>query len=117
MTHRTALVTGATQQMADAVAGHLGLFDAAYGSKDGINLTGARKAQFLEQTYGPAGYSYIGDAPADFAVWQGAAAAVTINSSKAFQARVEKLVADATHLPADRAGLRDYLEAMRPHQF
>lgn len=114
---RTALVTGATQQMADAVAGHLGLFDAVYGSKDGINLTGAHKAQFLEQTYGPAGYSYIGDAPADFAVWQGAAAAVTINSSKAFQARVEKLVADATHLPADRAGLRDYLEAMRPHQW
>jgi len=114
---RVVLVTGATQAMADAVAGHLGLFDAAYGSKEGVNLTGARKAQFLEETFGPAGYSYIGDAPADFAVWQGAAAAVTVNPSKAFQARVEALIADATHLPARRAGMRDYLEAMRPHQW
>ncbi|MBL0966679.1 MAG: UbiA family prenyltransferase [Blastomonas sp.] len=114
---RVALVTGATQAMADAVAGHLGLFDSAYGSKDGVNLTGARKARFLEDTFGPAGYSYIGDAPADFAVWQGAAAAVTVNPSKAFQARVEALIADATHLPARRAGVRDYLEAMRPHQW
>ncbi|WP_116969147.1 UbiA family prenyltransferase [Blastomonas sp. UPD001] len=114
---RVALVTGATQAMADAVAGHLGLFDSAYGSKDGVNLTGARKARFLEETFGPAGYSYIGDAPADFAVWQGAAAAVTVNPSKAFQARVEALIADATHLPARRAGVRDYLEAMRPHQW
>ena len=114
---RVVLVTGATQAMADAVAGHLGLFNAAYGSKDGVNLTGARKAQFLEETFGPAGYSYIGDAPADFAVWQGAAAAVTVNPSKAFHARVEALIADATHLPARRAGVRDYLQAMRPHQW
>jgi len=114
---QVALVTGATQAMADAVAGHLGLFDCAYGSSDGINLTGSRKAALLEEKFGPAGYSYIGDAPADFAVWQSAAAAVTINPSKAFQAKVEALVADATHLPARRAGVRDYLEAMRPHQW
>lgn len=114
---RVALVTGATQQMADAVAGHLGIFDAAHGSCDGINLTGAKKAQFLDATFGPAGYSYIGDAPADFAIWQGAAGAITLNSSKAFQARVEALVADAIHLPARKAALSDYLEAMRPHQW
>lgn len=114
---RVALVTGATQQMADAVAGHLGIFDAAHGSSDGINLTGAQKAQFLDATFGPAGYSYIGDAPADFPVWQGAAGAITLNSSKAFQARVEALVADAIHLPARKALLADYIEAMRPHQW
>ncbi|WP_033927443.1 UbiA family prenyltransferase [Sphingomonas sp. 35-24ZXX] len=114
---RVALVTGATQQMADAVAEHLGIFDAAHGSCDGINLTGAKKAQFLDATFGPAGYSYIGDAPADLAIWQGAAGAITLNSSKAFQARVETLVADAIHLPARKAAVSDYLEAMRPHQW
>lgn len=114
---RAVLVTGATQQMADAVARHLGIFDGAYGSSDGINLTGARKARFLDATFGPAGYSYIGDAPADFAVWESAAGAITINSSKAFQARVEALVADAIHLPARKARLADYVEAMRPHQW
>lgn len=114
---RVALVTGATQQMADAVARHLGIFDAAHGSLDGINLTGANKARFLDETFGPGGYSYIGDAPADFAVWQGAAGAITINSSKAFQAKVEALVADAIHLPARKASPADYLKAMRPHQW
>jgi 4-hydroxybenzoate polyprenyltransferase/phosphoserine phosphatase len=114
---RVALVTGATQAMADAVAGHLGIFDAAHGSSAGINLTGAKKARFLDETFGPGGYSYIGDAPADFAVWQGAAGAITINSSKAFQAKVEALVADAIHLPARKARLADYLQAMRPHQW
>ena len=103
--------------MADAVAGHLGIFDAAHGSSAGINLTGAKKARFLDETFGPGGYSYIGDAPADFAVWQGAAGAITINSSKAFQAKVEALVADAIHLPARKVRLADYLQAMRPHQW
>lgn len=114
---RVALVTGATQDVANAVADHLGLFDMVHGSSGDLNLTGARKARFLEEKFGPAGYSYIGDAPADFAVWQGAAAAVTINPSKAFQAKVDRLVADATHLPARRASLSDFLETMRPHQW
>ncbi|MGQ3177081.1 MAG: haloacid dehalogenase-like hydrolase, partial [Blastomonas fulva] len=106
---RVALVTGATQAMADAVALHLGIFDAAHGSSGSINLTGARKARFLDETFGPGGYSYIGDAPADFPVWQGAAGAITINSSKAFHAKVERLVADAIHLPARKARLADYI--------
>jgi 4-hydroxybenzoate polyprenyltransferase/phosphoserine phosphatase len=114
---RVALVTGATQAMAEAVALHLGIFDSAHGSSDGINLKGAKKAQFLDEMFGPGGYSYIGDAPADFAIWQGAAGAITINSSKAFQAKVERLVADAIHLPARKARLSDYLQAMRPHQW
>lgn len=114
---RVALVTGATQAMADAVALHLGVFDSVHGSSDGINLKGASKARFLDEMFGPGGYSYIGDAPADFAVWQGAAGAITINSSKAFQAKVEKLVADAIHLPAPKARIADYLQAMRPHQW
>lgn len=114
---RVALVTGATQAMADAVALHLGIFDAAHGSSGSINLTGARKARFLDETFGPGGYSYIGDAPADLPVWQGAAGAITINSSKAFQAKVERLVADAIHLPARKARLADYIQAMRPHQW
>ncbi|WP_017670774.1 UbiA family prenyltransferase [Blastomonas sp. AAP53] len=114
---RVALVTGATQQMADAVARHLGIFDAAHGSSGGTNLTGTEKARFLDETFGHGGYSYIGDAPADLLIWEGAAGAITINSSKAFQAKVEALVADAVHLPARKARLGDYLEAMRPHQW
>lgn len=114
---RTALVTGATQAIADAVAAHLGLFDEAHGSGNGINLSGAKKARFLEERFGPAGYSYIGDAVADMPVWQGSAGAVTINRSKAFQARVDALGKDTMHLPAAPSRLLDYLRVLRPHQW
>ena len=114
---RIALVTGATQATADAVAGHLGLFDEAHGSADGINLTGTRKACFLEERFGPAGYSYIGDAPADIPVWQGAAYAVTLNPNKGFRARVDALGKETLHLHAAAPRARDYLRVMRPHQW
>lgn len=114
---RTALVTGATQGIADAVSAHLGLFDEAHGSSDGVNLSGLRKAKFLEERFGPAGYSYIGDAKADLPVWQGSAGVVTINRSKAFQARVDALGKETVHLPTVPTRLLDYLRVMRPHQW
>ncbi|MFN3475082.1 MAG: UbiA family prenyltransferase [Blastomonas sp.] len=114
---RTALVTGATQGIADAVSAHLGLFDEAHGSSDGVNLSGVRKAKFLEERFGPAGYSYIGDAKADLPVWQGSAGAVTINRSKAFQARVDALGKETVHLPTVPTRPLDYLRVMRPHQW
>lgn len=114
---RTALVTGATQSIAETVGNHLGLFDEVHGSRDGINLSGTRKARFLEERFGPAGYTYIGDAPADLPVWQGSAGAVTVNPSKAFQARVDAVGKDTVHLPAAPSRLADYLRVMRPHQW
>lgn len=64
------LVTGSAQGLASAVADHLGLFDDAWGSTDPVNLTGPRKAAALTDRYGAGGFDYVGDSPADLAVWE-----------------------------------------------
>jgi phosphoserine phosphatase len=76
---RVALVTASDQQLADAMAAHLGLFDEVFGSDGARNLKGANKAAFLAERYGKGNYAYIGDAKADLKVWHGAAHAV-VNS-------------------------------------
>jgi len=113
---RVALVTASVQRTADAVAGHLGLFDEAYGSREGVNLKGANKARFLQSKFAN-GYTYIGDAAADIPAWEHAARAVTVNANKAFRARVDALGKETAHLEAGSARARDYLRVMRPHQW
>jgi 4-hydroxybenzoate polyprenyltransferase len=114
---RVALVTASVQSTADAVAAHIGLFDEAHGSGNGINLKGASKARFLEERFGDKGYTYIGDCPADFPVWEQATHAVTVNPSKAFRDRVDAIGKETEHLPATSPGVIDYLRALRPHQW
>jgi 4-hydroxybenzoate polyprenyltransferase/phosphoserine phosphatase len=114
---RTALVTASVQATADAIAEHLGLFDEAHGSIGGVNLKGANKARFLEERFGSAGYVYIGDAPADLPVWESANSAVTVNASTTFRSRVDALGKETAHLPAASPSARDYLQALRPHQW
>ncbi|MGJ3243853.1 MAG: UbiA family prenyltransferase [Opitutales bacterium] len=67
------LVTASDQAIADRLADRTGLFDAAYGSRPGLNLKGRRKAAFMDDTFGEKAYVYLGDAPADRAVWPHAA--------------------------------------------
>lgn len=69
---RLLLVTGSAQAMADSVSAHLGLFDAAWGSRPHLNLTGPRKAETLTGAFGVGGYDYVGDSPADLPVWESA---------------------------------------------
>lgn len=114
---RIALVTASIQSTADAVAAHLGLFDEAHGSGNGVNLKGARKARFLEAKFGETGFTYIGDGDVDLPIWESAAQAVTVNPSKAFRARVDAIGKETEHLPAERARMSDYLRVLRPHQW
>jgi 4-hydroxybenzoate polyprenyltransferase/phosphoserine phosphatase len=113
---RTALVTASIQGTADSVADHLGLFDEAHGSGEGINLKGTEKARFLQARF-TGGYSYIGDTAADMPIWEHADEAVTVNPSKAFRARVDALGKETTHLTAGSLRARDYLRLLRPHQW
>lgn len=116
---RTALVTASVQQTADAVAAHLGLFDEAHGSGREANLKGENKARFLERTFGAEGrgYAYVGNGPEDFPVWEKAARAITVNPSQAFRDRVDAMGKETLHLPADKPRLKDYVRALRPHQW
>lgn len=65
---RIGLFTAADQSIADAVAGHLGLFDIARGSDMGSNLGGATKADAIEAAFGEH-FAYAGDAVVDLPIF------------------------------------------------
>ena len=63
------LVSASDQRQVDAVAAHLGLFDAAFGTgPQSANLSGQTKADFLIARYGAGGFDYAGDAAVDLPV-------------------------------------------------
>ena len=112
---RAVLVTAADQAIADRVAAHLGLFEAAHGSDGARNLKGPTKAAMIAETYGAEPHAYIGDSMSDLPVWAGAQRAVTVDAPAALRRRLESTGAQAEHL---RSGTpQGYLAAMRPHQW
>jgi len=111
------LVSASDQRLVDRVAAHLGCFDAAYGSRDGLNLGGAGKAAFLAERYGAGGYDYVGDAAVDLPVWRGARQAVTAGANAGLRARVDAAAPRALHLATAPRPARAYLKALRPHQW
>jgi len=114
---KTALVTASDQILADRIAEHLGLFDEVFGTEPGNNLKAERKAQFLDDHYGPGGYVYVGDSRADLKVWSRANAAVTVGATSGFRDKVAAVNTDVTHISPPEYALIPILKAMRPHQW
>lgn len=114
---RTALITASDNQLAEAVAAHLGLFDEVQGTTPDCNLKGQTKAALLVERYGTNGFVYIGDSRADLPCWACADAAITVGASSKFRAEVAGVNADVTHLSPPEALIWPVLKAMRPHQW
>jgi 4-hydroxybenzoate polyprenyltransferase/phosphoserine phosphatase len=113
---RIALVTAADQALAEAIAGHLGLFDEVYGSDGRLNLKGANKARFLARHFEQTGFEYVGDSAADLEVWRSARAAYVVGT----QARADQAAA-VTQLKGailePRASVRTWINAIRGHHW
>jgi len=88
------LATGADRRIADAVAHHLGLFEAVLASDGRTNLTGRRKLAAIAQYLGGAAFAYIGNSRADLAIWSEAASGVCVNA----RPRVARAAAHATRI-------------------
>ena len=114
---RLALVTGALQSVAEAVSAHLNVFDEVHGSRVGLNLKGSRKASFLNERYGQEGYIYVGDSRADIHIWKQAAKSVTVTPAAALRKQVDAMGGQSHHFETGRPRLRDYVRALRPHQW
>jgi 4-hydroxybenzoate polyprenyltransferase/phosphoserine phosphatase len=78
---RLVLCTATDHLLATAIARHLNLFDDVLASDGQTNLAGPHKATALEKRYGTAGFDYVGNAPADLAVWQRARSGIVVNAS------------------------------------
>ena len=70
------LATGAPQALADEVAAEYPWLTGAFGTRPEVNLTGPRKAGFLQDRFGPRGFDYAGDSWADLEVWRVARRAI-----------------------------------------
>ncbi|MGN6519003.1 MAG: UbiA family prenyltransferase [Dokdonella sp.] len=111
------LCSASDRAFVDAVAAHVGGFDAALGSDGDTNLGGARKAQALVARYGERGFDYVGDATADVAVWEHARRAIAANASPRVLARLRRSrTVDAVIERRDGAW-RAAVRALRPHQW
>ena len=112
---RLGLFTAADQSVADAVAGHLGLFDVVRGSDGRRNLAGAAKAAAIEDAFG-ADYAYAGDSMADLPVFARARQIILAGPVERLRARLPPGVAVEASFGHEAAGWRTWARAMRvPH--
>lgn len=75
---RIVLASASDKAAVEAVAAHVGLFDAVLASDGRTNLKSRRKAEALLRTF-PEGFVYAGNERADLKVWEAAASAVLVN--------------------------------------
>ena len=113
---RIALVTAADCELAEAIAGYLGLFDEVHASDGKLNLKGANKAAFLAQHFAQTGFEYVGDSAADVEVWRNARAAYVVGT----EARAGQAAAVTTlkcTILEPRASFRTWVNALRGYHW
>jgi 4-hydroxybenzoate polyprenyltransferase/phosphoserine phosphatase len=112
---RIVLATGTPRKFAEAVAGHLGLFDAVLATDGLDNLTSSRKRAALVAAYGDGGFDYIGNSRHDVAVFDAARAAVAVAPDRC-AARWQ-----AAHggeiMPGPKRTLKSVVKMLRVHQW
>jgi len=111
------LVTASDQATADAVAGHLELFDEAIGSDGENNLKASRKADFLLSRFGSGGFQYLGDSSADLPIWKAANEATMVWPSSRTRKSAEQLVPKVTVLSERPNKWKAAVRELRPHQW
>jgi len=111
------LCTASDKSIADAIAGHLDIFDEVIASDGLLNLAGKHKAQVLEQRFGRAGFDYVGNSSADIAVWGVARRAVVVNAPNTILVKAEELCKVEQVFPSPTRGFTAWRRVLRIHQW
>ncbi|KKC33817.1 UbiA family prenyltransferase [Devosia psychrophila] len=109
------LVTAAAEPFAQAIAAHIGLFDAVYSSSADTNLAAHRKALLLTETYGPKGFDYAGNDRADIPVFEVANRAIVVapdGAADKFQRQT-----NSQRFDGSAATWKTYAKMLRVHQW
>lgn len=112
------LATASNQKFADAVAGHLGLFDEVLASDAETNRSGRHKLTWLQDRFGSRGFDYAANGRVDLPIWAHSREAILVNTDAGVKQAAEKC-ARVARLFDDRDGhpLPRYLKALRLHQW
>ena len=112
---RIVLATGTPRKFAEAIAAHLGIFDAVLATDGLANLTSQRKRAALVAAYGDGGFDYVGNSRHDVAVFDAARAAIVVAPDRS-AARWQ-----AAHgcdiIPGPKRTFKSVLKMLRVHQW
>ncbi len=110
------LATAADRTHAEALARHIGHFDAVVASEGTTNNASHAKAAALVERYGEGGFDYIGDSKADLAIWSRARRALSVDSRK-LRGQVRRAGLQVEVVARKPETARALAKAMRPHQW
>ncbi len=114
---RVVLATATDEQLANAVASHLGVFDEVWASNGTDNLKGARKRALIEERAAGKPYAYAGDAEADVDIFRAAPAAIAVAPAARIARWKSRGLSFTRELVRDGPSLRALVGALRPHQW
>lgn len=109
------LATAAPRLFAEAVAGHLGMFDAVMCTEPGSNLSSMRKRDALIAEYGDGGFDYVGNSKADLAVFDAARTSIVVAPDRHAARWQREHGSDL--IEADRPTVKTLLKMLRVHQW
>lgn len=113
---RVVLATGSHRKYADAVAKHLGLFDAVYATENGTNLIGTNKLVSIHADCGEKDFEYLGDSGQDIVIFEASSVAGIVGGRKFNPFTNTKVqLHRLAHIHNDAP--RDLLRLLRPHQW
>jgi 4-hydroxybenzoate polyprenyltransferase len=111
------LATASHHTLAQRVANHLQVFDSVLATSEGRNLSAQRKRDALVALYGERGFDYAGNAHDDVVVWGAARQAYVVNPHRGVERRAAAQGNVAHVVRSNRAGLKDWVKALRLHQW
>lgn len=109
------LATGTPRKFAEAIAHHLGLFDAVLASDGGENLTAERKRKALVDAYGDGGFDYAGNSRHDLKVFDAARDAIVVAPDRAAARWQASHASELVETP--KPNVRTILKMLRVHQW
>lgn len=112
---RIVLATGAPRKFAEAIAAHLGIFDAVLATDGPDNLTSQRKRAALVAAYGDGGFDYVGNSRHDIAVFDAARAAIVVAPDR--EAARWQAAHGCEIVPGPKRTLKSVLKMLRVHQW
>jgi 4-hydroxybenzoate polyprenyltransferase/phosphoserine phosphatase len=112
------LATAAHRSIAEAVAGHVGLFSTVLATDEAGNLKGEAKVERLKSEFGEKGFDYVGDSPADLPVWESAREAILVGAPAGTRRTLERCGVTVTReFEAPGWNWRELRRALRIHQW
>lgn len=114
---RIVLATATHWRPAQAVARHLGIFDAVIATTAKQNLKGDIKLARIRSVVGSAPFTYGGDSDADRPIWRAAQTTIFVNAPQRDIDEADARGATEAKFGSRAPAWRESLRAIRPHQW